>query len=413
MKKRLKNLVLVNSVFVILNITSLHAQVSLVLDGSFEDTTELWQVYTQKQCLKSWNNVGNIDRINTLYYFSSKRTDSNFYNYKLPTIGYYGWFKKYALIGNAAIGSRTYLTNLSGSTVRSCNKSKLISKLIAGKQYCATLFVVAEKTESNSYTNGLAMYFDNGQLDTIVTIHNDTSGQYTFVQPQVQCQFVINDTTNWQKVQGSFIANGTEEYITIGNFIADSALQIQNIWSIPSQASQVLIDNVSLIPLDLKNWLQDVYITAGDSVWVGLNPLDIPDAQWHQNTIKTVPFFTGPGFWYKPIEGAGATFIQGVEVCGAMVYDTMQVHVVPLSNYELGILNYELRVYPNPAKDVISVEGDFSDVEKLKIYNYLGQEIECKQLKINNSKFIIETAGLPRGLYYVKGKTQVGKVVLE
>jgi hypothetical protein len=385
----------------------LPAQVNLLQDGSFEDTTADWQNANLGQgASPTWAHLGKTPISNAFGYCNINSTINNL---KLPSIGW-GWQMPRNGLGVALILNYALWPWISPppSNMRTCMQAKLKSKLLANKTYCATLYVSALEHYCYDLTDGLAMYFDNGQLDTIVTVHHDTSGQYPFVQPQVQCGFIISDTVNWVKVQGSFVANGTEEYITIGNFIADSNLQIV-VNSMSCHVQQILIDDVSLIPLDLKNWLQDAWVTTGDSVWVGLDPLDIPDAQWHQNTIKAVPFFTGPGFWFKPIEGAGATFIQGVEVCGAMVYDTMQVHVVPLSNYELGILNYKLRVYPNPARDVISVEQIFGNT--IALVNVLGQVVQTQVVVNNKAQFNV--SNLPRGLYSVKGIKQVSKVVLE
>jgi hypothetical protein len=386
-----------------------YGQVNLIPDGSFEDTTFDWQMYIGESALKQWHTLDSNMFVNNFALMSTNRINDT-QIVKLPNNKY---FNQYPKSGANAVAIANYINPLVlyfSTSIKSITRSKLSAKLVLGKQYCATINVSASEFPLNIYTNGLNLYFDNGGIDTMRSIHNDSSAAFTFITPQISCGFVLNDTTNWMKVQGVFMANGTEEYVTIGNFKHDSLIIKQNNWSGGTYPYQeILIDNVSLIPLDLKNWLQDVYVTAGDSVWVGLDPLDIPDAQWHQSTIKAIPFFTGPGFWYKPIEGAGATFIQGVEVCGAMVYDTMQVHVVPLSNYELGILNYELRVYPNPAKDVISVEQIFGNT--IALLNVLGQVVQTQVVLNNKAQF--NASNLPRGLYSVKGIKQVSKVLLE
>src|SRR5690606_15986553 len=38
------------------------------------------------------------------------------------------------------------------------------------------------------------------------------------VTPQVYYDFVVNDTLGWTKLSGTYIAEGGEQYITIGNF---------------------------------------------------------------------------------------------------------------------------------------------------------------------------------------------------
>jgi hypothetical protein len=193
----------------------------------------------------------------------------------------------------------------------------LRQKIIAGKTYCATIYTNSDSLLTSASTNGLSMYFDNGQLDTVYTIHKDSSGYYPFVQPQVQCNFIIKQTTNWQKVQGSFVANGTEEYITIGNFLSDSAIsrEINNIMGWADTAQNIVIDDVSLIPIDIKNWLHDTNCTLGDSVWVGLDPFDYTDGKWF--TAQGQYIKTGQGFWYTPTQ-AVTQFVQSIDVCGAI-----------------------------------------------------------------------------------------------
>src|SRR5690606_29689739 len=38
------------------------------------------------------------------------------------------------------------------------------------------------------------------------------------VTPQVYYNFVVNDTLGWTRLSGTYIAEGDEQYITIGNF---------------------------------------------------------------------------------------------------------------------------------------------------------------------------------------------------
>jgi hypothetical protein len=100
------------------------------------------------------------------------------------------------------------------------------------------------------------------------------------------------------------------------------------------------------------------YTTANaDSVWVGLGAFDYADGKWYTYNMQYIT--TGPGFWLKGnnIE-AGKKFIHEIDVCGVLRYDTTEVVVAPLaiSNEQLAMNNYQLKVYPNPATDIINID---------------------------------------------------------
>jgi hypothetical protein len=84
-----------------------------------------------------------------------------------------------------------------------------------------------------------------------------------------------------------------------------------------------------------------------------------------------------------------------------------------IQNPSSSIINSKLIVYPNPANSVLYVEGKFVSNAKIKIHNQVGQEILCKQFKIHNSKFKIETVGLPQGLYYIQSQNAFAKFLKE
>jgi hypothetical protein len=328
MSRLLKSLLLISIFYFFQNTTQ--AQINIVPDGSFEDTTQDWQTYWGEGTLVKWHTIKNNLYFNNFSLMSLNRLLDTNVN-KLPINGY---IKQYPKTKNNSLAFQNYFdrkTYYVTYIFKSIIKSKLTQKLTAGKTYCATMYVTADEHLDRYYTNGMSMYFDNGQLDTMLTIHKDSSATFSSVTPQVQCSFIINDTLNWMKIQGTFVVNGSEEYITIMNPIPDSMLQKQtpipgDTMCLPSQ--YVLLDDVSLIPIDLNNWLHDTFCAVGDSVWVGLDWRDYTDGVWYSSNGEMID--TTNGFWYKPTAPV-TQFIQGVEVCGIMKYDTMNLYAYPLS----------------------------------------------------------------------------------
>jgi hypothetical protein len=81
------------------------------------------------------------------------------------------------------------------------------------------------------------------------SLFDSTAFAITSVVPQIQNSTFISDTMNWVKVSGSFIANGGEKFLTIGNFQPDSLTDTLVVINNPINyfnAAYYYIDDVSL-----------------------------------------------------------------------------------------------------------------------------------------------------------------------
>ena len=274
------------------------------------------------------------------------------------------------------------------------------------------------------FTDGIAMYFDNGQLDTIATIWHDTSGVYPFVNPQVSNPTgnVLNDTMNWVAVSGTFVANGTETFLTIGNFKTDAATTIvfNPATYIPPDTiygSNLLIDDVSVIEVNAANWLHDTTIVLGDSAYIGLPIYEVPDAMWYDINMNYIG--KGSGIKVKPLQWA-TQYIQAIDVCSSIRYDTMTVWAAPLSMSQYDdVLMSELNTYPNPANDLLNIElPTDSKKAQVSVYNMLGETILLES-KAKALKHIIQlpVGHLAKGFYTIRvdadGKRFISKFVKE
>ena len=242
-------------------------------------------------------------------------------------------------------------------------------------------------------------------LDTMVSVHNDVIGIYPFLVPQVALAKgnVLTDTMNWNLVMGSFVANGTEEFLTIGNFKPNDSITLVPIDPNalnPCYCTDLLIDDVSVYPIDLANWLPPTYTYAiGDSALIGLPNYETPDAKWYTYNMQLID----SGSLIKVLPPASGTkYNCGIDMCNTMVFDTVMVVGVPLSNYEFLINNYELRVYPNPAKESITVSISKLQTKKeaIKIIDATGKEVFSLVPKEHITK--IDVSGLASGVYVVK-----------
>jgi hypothetical protein len=173
---------------------------------------------------------------------------------------------------------------------------------------------------------------------------------------------------------------------------------------------EILLDNVSLIPIDLHDWLHDTFCTIGDSVWVGLNQFDYSEGVWYNSNMQIID--TSTGFWYKP-EAASTQFIQGVEVCGVMHYDTMTVYAYPLSNVQLSMNpnRVQMKVFPNPANNIVTISVNNLSNQPIVITNTSGQ-IVCQQI-LRQPATTIDISQWASGVYVVRYAGVVKKLVVQ
>jgi gliding motility-associated-like protein len=141
--------------------------------------------------------------------------------------------------------------------------------LVAGKKYCVQFYVSLADTCGYA-TDLIGAYFSNDSLLSN-TLYNFN------VTPQVQNQQgnVITDKQNWILISGSFIAQGGERFITIGNFANDANTDIDTIQSVPPYFGDAFyyIDNVSVYCCDADSCTTDselqianVFTPNGDGI---------------------------------------------------------------------------------------------------------------------------------------------------
>ncbi len=383
---------------------SLKAQINLVPDPSFEDITGLAHPFLQLS-LKHWRNLDSTKlNISPSIYLNYNAQSPA---YSLPSNQ---WVYQNARSGRG-VASLDFLWGFHPNWQRSLARIKLQNALITGKTYCAKIYVNPCDKFYDNFTDGIDLYFDNGQLDTIVAI--DSSGIYSFVNPQVSNPSgnILSDTLNWTLVSGMFVATGNETFLTIGNFKTDSNTQrainpaTYNATN-PVNASSLLIDDVSVIEVNVSYWLHDTSIVLGDSVYIGLPIYEVPDALWYDINMNYIG--KGSGIKVKPNQWF-TQYIQAIDVCSSIRYDTMTVWAAPLSIDQLD--NGAIRqfvIYPNPTFGEFSILANESIMNAtLRIVNMTGKTILQRE-GLNGKRFKFDISGVAKGVYFVEIKTDSG-----
>ena len=203
---------------------------NLVLNPSFEDTIACLPSTYVMPC-RFWYTASN----NTPDYFSEQPD----FNCMIPapqgTVGY-----QYARTGIAYVGLFTFF-NPPFNNQREYIGGILSDTLKQGHEYCVSFYVsVAE--ELKYVTDGIGLYLSvDSAVDYTININ------LSFI-PQIENPSgnIIYDTLNWVQISGTYIANGGEKYLTIGNFKDDANTAIDST-SASLIESYFFIDDVSVI----------------------------------------------------------------------------------------------------------------------------------------------------------------------
>ncbi|RLD46480.1 MAG: hypothetical protein DRI94_14745 [Bacteroidetes bacterium] len=71
--------------------------------------------------------------------------------------------------------------------------------------------------------------------------------------------------------------------------------------------------------------------------------------------------------------------------------------------------NNDIVIYPNPAKTYLQIKSSSNNILNIDIYNIYGQKI--KQLKLDNTKAVIDIKTLSKGVYLIKLQTAKGTLI--
>ncbi|WP_341903168.1 gliding motility-associated C-terminal domain-containing protein [Fluviicola taffensis] len=242
------------------------AQQNLVPNGSFEEYN--WCPNTVNgyyiETAKDWY----LPTLGSSDYFNSCSLEDDGFGNKLFSVpsNYEGY--QNARTGNAYGG---YYAALTPSNINYYEylSIKLITPLKANKSYKLTYYVsVADSFYSHpqplQFVNHSAAWFSDFQYQS----NNSEKIPFT---PQIKSNpnEFLNDSIGWQKIDGIFIANGGEEYLTIGYFCNYSDLEYNYLPSSNSDSTIAVyyfIDDVLLVEYDLSELVPNIFSPNNDGI---------------------------------------------------------------------------------------------------------------------------------------------------
>lgn len=139
-----------------------------------------------------------------------------------------------------------------GGSYREYFQSALMFPLTAGIEYSIGFYCsLAESSEIAA--NNIGMFLSDTAISTLGTVP-------ILVAPQLQSDSIISDTAFWIQVHTRFVADGTEKFVTIGNF------------NTMKDTDYEIIKPISFFA-DAYYYIDDVYIIDSTD-HVGLSPME-------------------------------------------------------------------------------------------------------------------------------------------
>ncbi len=372
------------------------AQLNHVLNGSFEQHRKCPDNFDQVKYANYWNGIDTswvTDSIMSTIppCLPEYENTCGVPGFRLPSTP---WFYQYPHTGNALIQSVIYYNyGYAGLDQYNYLQGRLNNHLTAGKSYCVTFFV--NRAHATGYSiNKIGAYLDDGSIDT--TRHCGLpQTQYT---PQVLDTSIISDTLSWTRIQGSFIASGTERFITIGDFF-DTGNVVKATTGSGTDFGLYLIDDVSVIASDAIAYAgADTFVRQGDTAQVGAIKNGDGMPCWWYIMGNTAPIDSGGTIKVHP--SVTTTYVVKMDLCGTITYDTVKVWVWPssVSNQQPAIRN--CRVYPNPSAGALTIQN--ASGCEVVLYDVLGREALRPGQLSSGPADAIDISALPKGVYLLK-----------
>ena len=355
-----------------------------IANGSFEEYYDCNVPHALRK-VKSWLSIDSIS-------YGGQHV-STCYN----TVPLFGNSYQYPKSGNSYV----ICTIFNSGQGRGYLKNRLKQNLKLGKTYCVKFYI--NISDYSTYgIDGFGIFFGDNNIDTITNCNSPL----TYIIPQVKNPLgnLISDTLNWVSITGTFVANGSEKYALIGNFILDGALTSTLINSsfLPLVFSDVNFDDVSCMEVDLPAFAgNDTVCVPGTSVYIG-RPRDVgidEACSWYQLPNTNSVIATAAGLWVSPV--TTSTYIVRQEICGNIKWDTVVVKEEPLGLKSLNREDGDLTVFPTPANDALHLKlvNASTPFANYTIYDQLGQTIKKGELVFTNQQATIQTSELADGVY--------------
>jgi hypothetical protein len=385
--------------------SSVFCQVNLVKNGDFEQYSSCPQANDNITLCNYWSSIDSLaTQFETCVPDYCHVCGSSVYNANTIPLSRTYWQYPHSGKGMAQV-VMFYNESSSFRRQRDYLQGRLYRKLIAGKSYCFSFYV--NLAEASFYAiKDIGAYMDNGGIDTASKCW---MAQVLYTPQVINKNGIISDTMLWTRIQGSFIANGNEGFITIGNFkdkAHTSYIQVpQNSFNDSAitsyNGSFYLIDDVSVVEsTTVADAGPDKHVGYGDSVYIGRPMSEAIWCDWRVLGSSAI-IGQGPGIWVKP---KTTTYYEVSQtLCGYTTKDTVKVEVwaAGVSSVTKAAQQYTLLPNPNDGNmQLMRLRSDDTPVT-IKVYNQVGQLVSVSTKTFEGKVTDLSLSHIVPGLYYI------------
>ncbi|MEI6764449.1 MAG: T9SS type A sorting domain-containing protein [Bacteroidota bacterium] len=391
------------AMFMILLVNTSFSQVNLVPNPSFEESHGEWPCPFNNLDSIPWPNywvspasVGDGDPDYLISWCCNQYSSvpSNYAGIQFPYEG--DAYTMIGLVSDTAAGHAPYREYL---------QTVLLDTLRSGHRYCFSAWMSSSDSAAK-VTDDIGVYFS----DTAIYKYD---GKNFPVTPQIRNPEgrYLDDKANWQLFSGSFVAVGGERYITIGNFLDD--FHTNYITPQPhsndvgwTSVGAYYLDMVSLYDCTGFDYRanaggKNLHISLGDSVQLGTDASPARQYSWspaaalNSNTIGTPTAAPQQTTTYT---------LTVIDEYFQMTSDSITVFVDPVASVAEKQNERNIKVYPNPAADIVTIEfknGIFENAI-VELYDLTGQKVLVETIESGSSKHQINLKEMNAGFYYCK-----------
>jgi hypothetical protein len=346
---------------------------NLVVNESFEnfDTIELFE-----NRIIDWLRIGTTDyysEINSLYVWQIPCTP----------VGC-----QYSNSGISHVG--LYNNSFIESNYREYIHTRLISKLISGKNYCVSFYI--SRGDTMEYASK-----DWGILFTDTTIQLPSNPGFNIISnAQVTVPYFVTDDENWTLIQQIYTPTSPNEYLTIGNFLHDSVFPQQFVQASCSGCKQsyYYIDDVSVSLIRPPVLPDSISIYSGESIMIGDTTQDAAQYFWSPMEGLNNP----NNFQTMAAPSTTTTYIlTKITAC-----DTSEAKI----KIEVLANENNITVMPNPTNNSFQVKYNLTEDADFVIYDALGRKAYQTPLTAGSNLIFSPEIKLASALYFVTLETE-------
>lgn len=274
--------------------------------------------------------------------------------------------------GSGYTGIRTWIPVIPGNPIyREYLCTRLEEPLQPGERYAVHFRVSLAETSSHASDN-LGIYFSPLPFE---------NQRLYAVQPQVEnpAGHIIQNTEDWITLSGTFVAEGGEEYLIIGNFLDDETMTRKRLFEDEEPKVYFYIDEVVVeachYPASLTVEV-DTTICEGEQ----LKLLGLPDAQAYRwdNQVSTRE---------RTVTQAGRYTVVSNQLCHDIttIYQVTEVDCTCNPGFlSPQFLGRGLQVHTN----------DFTDITQVSIFDVAGRLVaKLKKHQLQNQAVLRLAAG--------------------